>query len=329
VDDLDDATSFENDLNACEILVRSGDLPNAKQRLPLIERLTPTNEEEWQRLHKLCIDLGDRTRAQVFTERFLKVDASNAMAHIACARNFLPIYSEHDRVKQCLTTALGNPRHDFAFWKEVAIIQNAVADHVGACESARKALEMCPFDTNLRELRIFSLIALGRSKEVREECGKVARWYTASTVADPVQLARLARTAAEARVHKLAKVYIGLALGYMPTVNCAADVELVRAMLLTRQARRAIPHLNNLLMENSQNLWLWQTLLETAMSVRSYDIALIVIRQIKSLPYVDPEYAWRLRVMEKTASRSWRNTFGRALIRWRSSLTFSMNRIRK
>ncbi len=139
---------------------------------------------------------------------------------------------------------------------------------------------------------------------------------TRADAKEPLRWARLARIAAEAKAGKEAKTYINLAIGYLSDVNYGADFELVRALLLTGQASRAMKHLENLVKDNSQNNWLWKTLVDTAMNARSYEIALIAIGRLKALPYLDPEFRYCLGVTERTASKQLNTGWAKTVQHW-------------
>jgi tetratricopeptide (TPR) repeat protein len=284
-------------------MLAAGELAEAKQLLSLVELVTPRDEQQWKRLHTLCLALNDRTRAQVYTERFLETCSNCAAAHLASARNFIPNRGDWDRVRGAVAAAVSNPGSDAGFWREVAEIQSAIQNHEDACEAARKSLALDPTNLDLRELLIVSLGVLKRMKELRAECALLAQALIESGAEDPLRWARLARIAADAKAIKEAKQYIDTAIGQLPQVNYGADVELVRALLLTNQPERAKPHMENLLKEGSRNLWLWKTILETAMRGRHYEIALKAIARLKGLAYLDPEFVYQLSVMERIASR--------------------------
>ena len=70
--DLDAPDVMSRTIDLCEQLMASDDKTAAKALLLSLEKLTPKSENEWERLHSLCLRLGERTRAQVYTERFLQ-----------------------------------------------------------------------------------------------------------------------------------------------------------------------------------------------------------------------------------------------------------------
>ena len=87
---------------------------------------------------------------------------------------------------------------------------------------------------------------------------------------------------------------------HLSNVSYGAEVDLVRALILTRQPARAMKHLQHLLAAaGSKNTWLWNTLIDTAMSYRYYDVALVAIEQLKAIPHRDPEFLYSLSVKEK------------------------------
>ena len=300
----------------CEQLLLAGDLFLATQELISLEAITPDSEQQWKRLHSLCVKLNDRTRAQIYTERFLGICNDNAVAHLACARNFLPNYDDRPRVRASVAAALENPRSDAGFWREVAEIQSVIADHEGVCNSARRSLALDPTDVDLREILISSLGALGREKRIRHECNLLAHFLAQSGAATPLRWARLARIAAEAGARKAASTYIDLAAASLSDANYGAHFELIRALILTKQPERAMKHLECLLVENSQNAWLWNTVLETAMRCMSYEIALIAIAQLRSLPCLGSEALYRLSATERVALRTQRGRLKPILQRW-------------
>src|SRR4051794_39370271 len=141
----------------CDRLLAAGDLPAAKEKLLALDDAKPANEQEWTCLHSICIRLGDRTRAQVFTERFLEVHEDNAAAHLANARNFGSVTRDRDRILESVARALKNPRPDADFWREITSIQSGLKEHEAACESARKTIGFDPGDVAVREILIASL----------------------------------------------------------------------------------------------------------------------------------------------------------------------------
>lgn len=288
---------------SCERFLAAGDLVAAREKLSAIETIAPSTEAEWKRLYSLALNLNDQSRAQVYTEKFLQVCENNTSAHLASARHFMPVYADRIKVKASLTAALENPRQDACFWREVTKIQSAIEDHEGVLRSAKQALALDPADLELREILISSLGVLRRTSEIRGESKRLAYFLTQSRVAEPLRWARLARIAAEAGALRQAKNYIDISIGCLDGINYGADFELARALLLTNQAPRAMTHIECLVRENSQNSWLWQTLVNTAMQTRSYEIALIAIARLKAIPYQDPEFLYRLSLTEKTASQ--------------------------
>jgi tetratricopeptide (TPR) repeat protein len=309
---------------SCEQLVAAGDLTAAKQQLLSLEAVAPRSEQEWKRLHSLCLSLNDRTRAQVYTERFLATYKGNAAAHLANARNFMAVYGDRIRAQQSVAEAMKSPTSDARFWREVAEIQNVIRDHEGVCDTARRSLSFDPSDVDLRELLISSLGVLELKREIRKECALLSHILLQSNNEDPLRWARLARIAAGAGAKKQAKEYIDLAIEYLSGVNYGADFELIRALILTDQSKRAMTQLKSLMNENSQNRWLWETLIETAMSGQCYDIALIAIDCLKAIPCHDPEVLYRLSLMEKEVSKL-RGKYSNGIVRrltwlcnWRS-----------
>jgi tetratricopeptide (TPR) repeat protein len=307
---------FDCEVASRERLLAAGDLAAARQQLLSLEAIVPGNEREWKRLHSLCLALNERTRAQVYTERFLRAAKDNTAAHLASARNFMSEYANRERARESVRAALENPSSDAAFWREVAEIQYTIQDHEAACFSAWKAISLDPDDADLRELLISSLAVLRRTSELRRECLLLSHCLMHADNKDPLRWARLGRIAAEAGAKKRAKTYIDLAVGYLSDVNYGADFELVRALILTNQAKRATKHLEPLLKENSQNSWLWRTLLDTAMSRGCYSIALTVIKCLQALPYQDPEFLHRLSLTEKTALTAREGGLQGTLLRW-------------
>ena len=198
-------------------------------------------------------------------------------------------------------SALKSPRFGDEHWRDVAVIQNAIGDHPRAIDTAQRALQVDPGDIELRGTLIRSLGVLRRSDDIRKECQLLAHYLVQSKIKGPLQWAVLARTAAVAGSIKQSTGYIETALKNWHTVNLEADFEVIRAFLLTGQSRRAVKHLENLLLDNSGNVWLWTTLLNTAFSVKAYDIALPVITRLMTLPHLDPEFLYRLNKAQKTA----------------------------
>ena len=304
-------------LVSCGQLVAEGDLAAARLQLRSLEAVVPNCEQQWKHLHSLCLTLNERTLAQVYTERFLRLREDSAAAHMASARNFMSVYADRQKVQQSLAAALLRPGPDAPFWREVAEIQYAIQDHKAACESVRRAITTAPDDPDLRELLLSSMAILRRTKEIRNECSHLASCLERSETKDPLRWARLARITAEAGYTRQARGYIDLAVEYLSdTTNYGADFELIRALILTGQTRRAGRHLESLQRENSQNIWLWKTLLDTAMSRRCYSIALIVLRQLKALPYLDPESAYRISLTESIVFSSQRTGLKHFLLRW-------------
>lgn len=288
----------------CEQLVASDGAAAAKQLLLSLENVTPDSEEEWKRLHSLCLRLNERTRAQVYTERFLRGHKDSATAHLANARNFISLPRDWPRVKESMTAALSNPGTDKEFWREVATLQFSIHENEAACISARKAISLDPGDVEMRELLISALGILQRLGEIRRECAQLADCLVQSKQNDPLLWARLSRIAAEAGARKQARSYIDSAAECLSGVNYGADFELTRALILTSQPKRAMIHLQHLVEDNSQNTWLWNTLVDMAMLRRYYDIALIAIRQLKAIPHQDPEFLYRLSRTEQAASKA-------------------------
>ena len=134
---------------------------------------------------------------------------------------------------------------------------------------------------------ISALGNLRRVSEVRRECARLANCFLTSNQHDPLRWARLSRIAAEAGARRQAKTYIDYSVNCLSGVNYGADFELTRALILTGQRKRAMTHLQNLVEDNSQNVWLWNTLIELAMFRRYHDLALIAIRQLKAIPRQD------------------------------------------
>jgi tetratricopeptide (TPR) repeat protein len=288
----------------CEQLFAADDADRAKQRLLSLQSVTPVSEGEWKALHSLCLKLKDRTRAQLYTERFLVVCEDNAAAHLANARNYASAYRDRDRILEAVAAALRNPGSDAEFWREVARLQRDVQEHEAACVSARKAITSDPTDVEMRELLISSLGVLERTAEIRNECELLANCLSRANLNDPLRWASLARIAAEAGAKRRARSYIELTVGYLTGVDYGAEFELIRALILTSQHRRAKQHLEHLLGANSENIWLWTTLLEMAWARQYYDIALIAIARLKAIPYQDPEFYRRLDLQASVASKS-------------------------
>jgi tetratricopeptide (TPR) repeat protein len=288
-------------LAECERLLETGDTAGAKQQLLSLATLTPADEKEWKRLHKLCIGLEQTTRAQLYTERFLRVCKNSAAAHLANARNFLPNRNDWDQVRKAIAEAQKNPRPEAGFWFEIAKMQKDIRDYEVAIVSARKSISFDPINVEARELLIAALGVLRQQNEIRGECLALARCHTQSNETDPSRWASLARLAAEAGASKQARKYIDIAAEHLSNVSYGAEVDLVRALILTRQPERAMKHLRHLLAAGSQNTWLWNTLIDTAMSYRYYDVALVAIEQLKAIPHQDPEFLYSLSVKDKTA----------------------------
>lgn len=289
---------------ACEQLLVAGDITEAKQTLLSLEAVTPDNEQEWKRLRSLCVRLKDRTRAQVYTERFLRVHPENAAAQLVCARNFLPNRLDWDRVRAALAAALRNPGADAGFWAEVAQIQLTIGETRAACVSARRAVALNLTDLDTREFLISTLSASRRKNELRKECAAFARCLVEANHERPLRWAKLARIAAGAGSMRQARTYIDVAEGYCTKVNPGAQFELIRALILTRQARRALRFLESYLENNNPDKEQWTTILNLAMSRRYHEIALMAIGRLKAFPYQDPEYLYRLSLKEKTALKS-------------------------
>jgi predicted Zn-dependent protease len=268
-----------------------------------LDAAIPRDERQWSCLHSVCLGLNERTRAQVYTERFLKTHSDCTEAHLASARNFLSAYEGWSHVRDAVAAALKNPRSDAKFWQEIAEIQSAVRDHDGVLISAGKSLALEPTNSELREKLIYSLGVLRKSPEVRKQCKMLATFLDTTKVEDPLRWARLARIAVEAGDAKASRMLIDRAISLQLGINYEADFELVRALLLTGQEKRAMPHLQKLLVNNSQNVWLWKTLLNAALLMKSHVIALTVINQMKILPNLDSEFTYRLNELEKTISR--------------------------
>jgi tetratricopeptide (TPR) repeat protein len=305
-------------ISACERLLEAGDLAAAKEELLLIDAMTPDNEADWSRLHAICLKLKDRTRAQLYTERFLKVCPDSATAHLANARNFMPNMGDWDRVRDELAAALGNPGSDAEFWREVARIQSAIRDRAAACMSARKAIALDPADAEIRELLILSLRVLRLRGEVRVESERLARCLQQYHPADPLRWASLARLAAETgpAARKQAKAYIDIAAGYLTKVNHGAEFELIRALIMTKQPARAMRYLQSLMAGKSQNSWLWTTLIDMATSRRYFEIALVAIAGLKAIPHLDSELLDRINLTEKRALKSVGRNLKGSVLRW-------------
>jgi predicted Zn-dependent protease len=304
----------EAKIDACQQLFDSGDSNGARAKLLDLEAFSPRDEQQWVRLHSICLALNDRTRAQVYTERFLSLHTDNVEAQLANARNFMSTQFNWDRVRESLAAALKHPRTDAKYWHDIAEIQSAIRDHDGVLSSAGKSLTLEPSNADLREKLIYSLGVLKHLKEVRRECRTLATLLDSTKVENPVRWARLARIAVEAGDAKSSKKFIDRAISYKLTDNYEADVELLRALLLTRQSKRAMPHLQSLLVDDSKNVWLWKTLLNTAILVKSHDIAALIVKRMKRLPYQDADFALRLSQVEEMVSRRPGGSFLRSLI---------------
>jgi hypothetical protein len=100
---------------------------------------------------------------------------------------------------------------------------------------------------------------------------------------------------------KQAKSYIDIAAAHLSDVSYGAEIDLIFALIFTKQPRRAMKHLQHLLEANSKNTWLWTAIMNAAMSRWYYDIALVAIAQLKVIPYQDPEFLYRVSLTEKTA----------------------------
>jgi tetratricopeptide (TPR) repeat protein len=288
-------------LIASEGHLAAGNLEAARQQLMSLEHVTPATEQIWKRLHTLCLKLNDRTRAQVYTERFLGVCNDNASAHLAYARNFGSANRDRDRILEAVAAALRNPGSDAGFWREVAKLQSDVQEHELACDSARKAISLDPGNVEIRELLISSLRLLKRGSQVRTECALLALCLRQSKEQDPLCWARLARLAAEAEAKKQARAYIDVAAGLLSKADHGAEFELIRALIFTRQPKRVMRYLDSLLSDRTRNTWLWTTLIDISMSRRYYDIALKAIAGLRAIPYQDPELLYRMSLHEKTA----------------------------
>ena len=59
-----------DDIAVCERFLAANDIQLAKEKFETLENLAPVTENEWERLFQLAHKLGDRSRAQVYTERF-------------------------------------------------------------------------------------------------------------------------------------------------------------------------------------------------------------------------------------------------------------------
>jgi predicted Zn-dependent protease len=293
----------EINIGLCQRLFESGDLDGAREKLVELEAVIPRDERQWSRLHYICLGLNERTRAQVYTERFLSTHGDCTEAHLASARNFLSAYESWGHVTESVRAALAHPRNDAKFWREIAEIQSAIRDHDGVLSSATKSLALEPSNSELREKLIYSLGVLKKSHEIRQQCKILATFFDKATVDDPLRWARLARIAVEAGDIKASKRLIDRAISLHLSINYEADFELVRALLLTGQAKRASPYLQNLLAGNTENVWLWKTLLNAALSVKSNDIALPIINQMKTLPNQNADFTFRLSQALKTVSR--------------------------
>jgi predicted Zn-dependent protease len=311
-----DAVSFYRELDICERLFDEGNPKGARLKLMLLEGLKPTTEDQWKRMYSLSLKLGDRTRAQLATEGFLEVCRDNATVHLAYAKSLISMYDNWDRVRAALAAALKNPVHTSEFWRDSAEIQSAIDDHEGARESARKSLKLDPTNLDLREILITSLCFLGRTREALVECKIVAHGLANTEVQEPLRWARLARIAAEGGALKASKAYIERSVVCLTEVSRITDFELVRALLLTKQAARARPHFESLLQENTPNSWLWTTLLRTAMQTGDYEFALEAIARLKALPYPDPEFIIRLNAIEAKALKRRDSKLTKFIRRW-------------
>jgi predicted Zn-dependent protease len=294
-----------------EHLLAAGDVVSAKTALVSLDGRIPRDEAQWKRLYSLCHALNDRTRAQIVTENFLRLNSDSAVAHLAYARIFISIYDARSRVREAVASALKDPKPEPKFWQEVAEIQSAIQDHEGVCRSAPESLTLAPNNIEIREILIYSLGVLKRLKEVKTECNLLADNLRSLGNKDPLRWARLSRIAAEAGAAKAALDYVGLAEGYLQTVNYEVHFEIARALLLTNQADRAKKHLDNLFDHDSQNVWLWKTILNTALSVKLFEVALKAIEKIKAIPFQDPEFLHRLSLTEKDTQARQRGLWNR------------------
>jgi tetratricopeptide (TPR) repeat protein len=267
-------------------------------------------------LHSICLKLKDRTRAQVYTERFLGVCSDNAAAHLANARNYGSVNLDRDRILAAVAAALRNPGSSAEFWREVAKLQSDVMEYVAACDSARRAITLDPDDIEIRELLISSLGVLRRKPEIRKECELLGRRLVQAELEDPLRWARLARIAAEAGASKQSKAYIDVAARFISNVDHGAEVELIRALILTGQPKRVMKYLDSLLSTSTQNTWLWKTLIELAMSRRYYDIVSKSVAGLKAVPNMDPELLYRISLIEKTISEQGSTGLKDLLYRW-------------
>jgi tetratricopeptide (TPR) repeat protein len=301
-------------LAECERLLETGDIAGAGQRLLSLANLTPVDEQEWKRLHTLCLGLKQTTRAQLYTERFLRVCKDSAAAHLANARNFVPNYGDWNQVRKAIAEAQKNPIPEAGFWFEIARMQKDMRDDEAAIVSARKSISFDPINVEVRGLLIAALGVLRRQSEIRSECLALARCHSQSDEPDPSRWASLARLAAEAGARKQARKYIDIAADHLSNVSYGAEVDLVRALILTRQPARAMKHLRHLLAAGSKNTWLWNTIIVTAMPYRYYDVALVAIEQLKAIPHQDPEFLHSLSVKEKTARSG--GFWKRAVLDW-------------
>lgn len=224
-------------LAECERLLEIGDTAGATQQLLSLTTLTPVDEQEWKRLHTLCLGLEQTTRAQLYTERFLRICKDNAAAHLANARNFLPNHGDWDQVRKAITEAQKNPRPEAGFWLEIAKMQKDMRDDKATIISARKSISFDPINVEVRELLIASLGVLRRQSEIRSECLALARCHTQSNETDPSRWASLARLAAEAGARKQARKYIDIAAEHLSNGSYGPEVDLVRALILTHSPR--------------------------------------------------------------------------------------------
>jgi len=255
----------------CTDLVASGNIDTARLEASKLEEVVPPNIDVWRKIYGLFTNIGDFTRAHIFTERMVGREVPEV--HLAAATYWARSPNNWPLAREALKKALaGTLPDDASFWQEVVCVQYRLEDYDGVVRSAPIALRL----------------------DQAEVCVKYAG-------DDPVRLASLSLICAEIKHKRLAQACCSEAEKVTVEPNYLVHFRLLQAKIVMHDHNGSLQHLSYLA-DDTKNDWIWKKLYDSAVQHSDFKLAVIAGERLMRLRDAPPDLADHLVKLRKAAA---------------------------
>lgn len=280
----------------CTDLVASGNIDTARLEASKLEEVVPPNIDVWRKIYGLFTNIGDFTRAHIFTERMVGREVPEV--HLAAATYWARSPNNWPLAREALKKALaGTLPDDASFWQEVVCVQYRLEDYDGVVRSAPIALRLDPARFDIHEFYLVSLSKLGMIRDARRQA-EVCVKYAGD---DPVRLASLSLICAEIKHKRLAQACCSEAEKVTVEPNYLVHFRLLQAKIVMHDHNGSLQHLSYLA-DDTKNDWIWKKLYDSAVQHSDFKLAVIAGERLMRLRDAPPDLADHLVKLRKAAA---------------------------